>query len=356
VKIAGAVLHRYSLPLISELTLKYQTLSERRGLLLELVSDSGEEAFGDISPLDGFSHETLEQAEQAGRSLLPRLLRRDIADDIPDNLPASVLFAVETALLRLRAKEQSIEPLRLLNANARDSVSVNGLLTGHRETILDRAVDLVKRGFTTLKLKVGQKPVDDDIYIVKAVRKAIGDSVGLRLDANRGLSIDDFAVFVESVSECNIEYIEEPTDDIRRLLGTQSETAARLPIALDESLLDIQPDDLVFFSSGIRAIVVKPTLLGFNRAHRFCAVANHLGIPATISSAFCSGVGMLPHIRLAASVNDRDIAAGFDTMSWFSQDLLTRPIEMSDGRIHLAHLPSVRASLDRDLLTEVSRA
>ena len=47
------------------------------------------------------------------------------------------------------------------------------------------SINAVKRGFETLKIKVG-KDADKDIERMKAIREAVGYDVKLRIDANQG--------------------------------------------------------------------------------------------------------------------------------------------------------------------------
>lgn len=46
-------------------------------------------------------------------------------------------------------------------------------------------MDAIKRGYTTLKIKVG-KDSKKDMDRMKAIRQAVGYDVNLRIDANQG--------------------------------------------------------------------------------------------------------------------------------------------------------------------------
>ncbi len=355
-KVQSAAVYSYRLPLLRQLQLKGQTLTHRDGLLLEISCDDRLTVFGDICPLPGFSYESLAQATGAARAVLPQLPGHDIHADVPDLAPPSVAFAIESSLQQLRALDAGTSPPALLRPDHRPTVSVNGLLIGSEEQIYERTERLVAEGYATLKLKVGRRDVRDDIRIVGEVRKLAGDSIALRLDANRSMTPDSYEQFARAVVAYDIEYIEEPIESIRKLFGVYPDLVPLLPVALDETLSDLRPDELAFFGGGTAAIVVKPTILGFSKACRLCDIAGQLSIAATISAAFCSGVGLLPHIWLAASVNDRDVAAGFDSAAWLMDDLLDAPVAIDNGSIDLKQLPITTGNVDRSKLTEIDRA
>ena len=356
VKISRAILYAYELPLKRELVLYGESYLSREGLLLELQTDTGDEAWGDICPLPWFSQEKLIHSEEMARRELRELVGRDIDDIRQKFVPPSLAFGVETAILQLRTRKNGVLPAELLSPGCRRRISVNGLLTGDDESIFCRARDLVEAGFRSLKLKVGRRTVDEDTRLVKELRRIVGDSVSLRLDGNHLMPPDSYEQFARAVVTENIEYIEEPTNDPDTFYGAHPKLEQILPVAIDELLSLTRPDNLKNLVGGAAAIVVKPTILGFDKAHRFCEVAKRLSIPATISAAFCSAVGLLPHVWLAAAVNDRDIASGFDSANWFADDLLKPGVDMSNGYIDLARLPDPETCLDRTLLMEIDRA
>ena len=57
-------LFQYRLPLVAALKLKGALLLERKGLLVRLANPTGAVGWGEVSPLPGFSRESLEEARQ----------------------------------------------------------------------------------------------------------------------------------------------------------------------------------------------------------------------------------------------------------------------------------------------------
>ena len=117
-ELKSARLYKFSLPFKHPLELKHTTLHQRDGLILILTDTSGHFGMGEISPLPGFSRETMETAVYKTTMLVDRMInfgeltahihsRRDTSWD-KRTAPSVVHFGVETALLSLLANARRI--------------------------------------------------------------------------------------------------------------------------------------------------------------------------------------------------------------------------------------------------------
>ena len=56
---------------------------------------------------------------------------------------------------------------------------------------------------------MGRRPSPlEDAAVVRAVRRAVGDDVALRVDANRLWALSDAVVFGQEVADCGLQFIE----------------------------------------------------------------------------------------------------------------------------------------------------
>ncbi len=369
-KITRMSCYAYELPLRSTLILKGVPLNCRRGLLLRLEDDGGRIGWGEIAPLPGFSRETPESAhaqfqqvcqELVGKALPERLERLDggFNDWLGQiKLLPSIRFGIETCVLQLIAQEQGKPVRTLLSDKVRDSVAVNALLTGAEEEIVARAAELRDQGYTTFKLKVGSRSFYDDVQIVFRVRDAIGRGATLRLDANRSFDSVEARRFGEAVKGAGIDYIEEPVRNYLELLHVTNRGGFPLPIALDESLLSISPKGLTPLR-GVRAVVLKPTLLGYEWSMWFARRAQRAGMIAVASSAFESSLGLRMIAALGGCFNGgtegSDIAMGLSTLDWLAEDLVSPPVSIVNGRIDLTVSQALPVEVHHHSLKELSR-
>ncbi len=234
----------------------------REGFILEWDGK-----FGEIAPLPGLSGETLDEALQEVKEWM--LVGR------PPTLP-SVRFGIASAQRLLKSVKL---PLCGLGP---------------------------KKDFSVLKLKLGSLPLSEAIALAKEYR-----GHGLKADCNRAWSLEEALFFASHFKPEDFIYLEEPVRSIEELIVFSQKT--HFPIALDESI----HTDWSKIPS-LRAIVVKPTLLG-----SILKVKPPLEL--VLSSSYESGLGLVHIANLAKGKTP----LGLDTV--FPADLLTHPIECSKG-------------------------
>lgn len=313
----------FTLPLVAPLRLGEQTYTERSGLLLRVEKD-GVVGWGEASPLPGFSpdsfdeaHAALGDAEAVATAAYDALAPDPHADLFSLGLPPSAQAAVEGAVLSLIARERGTTVARLLNPDAAETVLVNGLLPrADRDETLARARELAAAGYRAVKLKVGGDAREDAAF-VEVVAETLGPGVALRLDANRAWSKTEALRFADALAGLSIDYVEEPVANPADLLAV----AERLPVALDESLVGMQPDSLDWHAYA-RAVILKPMLLGgVVSAWRWAEAAQRRGMIPVVSAAFESGVGTGLNAALAAALGGV-VPAGLDPYRWLARDVL----------------------------------
>jgi O-succinylbenzoate synthase len=342
--------YRYKLPLKKTLVVGRMRLTHREGLILELGGERGQQALGEVAPLPGLNEETLQQATDDIARLQSAILDKELPEGLdllngaferwlkPLALAPSVRFGMETAILGLIAAGRGLPLGRLISSKARSQVSLNALLTGSHESVLSEAARLKDAGYGTFKVKVGRRSLEKEIRLVGALRDSLGPAAQLRLDANRGWDVEQAVAAIESLTSMNIDYIEEPLQEPSMLMELASRTEMALPFALDESLAGVDPE-VITFPSNVSAIILKPTVLGLEKTVQLARRAEKEGVKSVISSAFESDFGLKVLCHVAAAVNNRDVAAGLGTASWFVKGLSTDPPPINNGCLAVTPLP-----------------
>ncbi|WP_309550559.1 enolase C-terminal domain-like protein [Rhizobium rhizogenes] len=118
---------------------------------------------------------------------------------------------------------------------AYDSHSMEGLKVG-----VTRAARARDEGYRAIKTKIGYPTLAEDIEVVRALRKTIGDDMELMVDYNQSLSIPEAVRRIHALQGEGVSWVEEPTlqDDwkghaaIRRKAG--------LPIQMGENWCGIE--------------------------------------------------------------------------------------------------------------------
>lgn len=180
-------------------------------------------------------------------------------------------------------------------------------------------------GVSTFKIKVAEKgqSLDDDLRRVNAVRQLRPDA-RLRVDANRGWSVDEAVEAAEKLGE--LEYIEQPCATVEELAEVKRRVGT--PIAADESIRRAADPYRVAQLHTADVAVCKVAPLG--GVARLVRIARELHLGVTVASALDTAVGM--DAGLVAAKLTSSLAAGLATQRLFVEDV-AEPRAITDGRM-----------------------
>ncbi|WP_297122113.1 o-succinylbenzoate synthase [uncultured Enterobacter sp.] len=300
-----AQVYRWQIPMDAGVVLRDRRLKTRDGCFVHL--QVGErEGWGEVSPLPGFSLESLEDA-QAALTAWVQAWRSGESPSLPE-MP-SVAFGISCALAEL-------------NGTLPDAANYRAapLCTGDPDELF--ALLSAMPGEKVAKIKVGLYEAVRDGMVANLLLEAIPD-LRLRLDANRAwtpLKARQFAKYVNPAYRSRIAFLEEPckTRDDSRAFARET----GIVIAWDESLREA---DFEFVAEpGVSAVVIKPTLTGsLETVREQVAAAHALGLTAVISSSIESSLGLTQLARVAAWLTP-DTVPGLDTLSLMQAQLIRR--------------------------------
>ncbi|WP_091469273.1 o-succinylbenzoate synthase [Paenarthrobacter nitroguajacolicus] len=188
-----------------------------------------------------------------------------------------------------------------------------------------------------VKIKVAERgqSLGEDIARVSAVREALPNAA-IRVDANGGWDIDQAVEALGKLSAVELEYAEQPVPTIEGLAEVRRRLAvAGTPvlIAADESVRKEDDPLRVARAGAADLIVVKVAPLG--GVARALDIVEQAGLPAVVSSALDTSVGIRAGLALAAALPSLPYACGLGTVSLFTSDITLDPLVADDGAIQL---------------------
>ncbi|MFJ5954560.1 o-succinylbenzoate synthase [Paenarthrobacter sp. NPDC092416] len=218
----------------------------------------------------------------------------------------------------------------------RDSIPVNATVPA---VSAERVPEVLARfgRVDAVKVKVAERGqlLADDIHRVTAVRQALPDAA-IRVDANGGWDIKQAVEALRALSDLGLEYAEQPVPDIEGLAEVRRRLAAAgtpVLIAADESVRKEDDPLKVARAGAADLIVVKVAPLGGVR--RALDIVAQAGLPAVVSSALDTSVGIRAGLALAAALPELPYACGLGTVSLFGSDITLDPLVADDGAIRL---------------------
>jgi O-succinylbenzoate synthase len=200
-----------------------------------------------------------------------------------------------------------------------------------------------------VKVKVAERgqSLDDDAARVAAVRAAL-PGAAIRVDANGGWDVPSAVEALTRLAGVGLEYAEQPVPTIDGLAEVRRQLrAAGTPvlIAADESVRKESDPLKVARAGAADLIVVKVAPLGGVR--RALDIVAQAGLPAVVSSALDTSVGIRAGLALAAALPELPYACGLGTVSLFESDISLDPLVADDGAIRLRDVSADAGLLER---------
>lgn len=220
----------------------------------------------------------------------------------------SVRFAVEQCLKDLEAGgTKTLFPSDF--TLGRMGIPINGLVwMGDKATMKQRIRAQIEGGYSTVKMKIGAIGIDDELELLRAVRKEYGaGDITLRVDANGAFNARNAMNVLQRLAELEVHSIEQPVAP--GLFEVMEELCActPIPIALDEDLIGLNTDDAkadLLDHVKPQHIVIKPSLVGgWAATHEWIDLATARGIGWWITSALESSIGLNAIAQFTATLN-----------------------------------------------------
>lgn len=288
-------------------------------MILELEAQTGLVGQGEAAPLPGYSVESLDEVEASLVSLrfsrpLDDAFARDAKEAVArsmaefDGLPPSAAFAVEMALFDLLGHHHRASVADLLNAASSVEMGaatlVPRLSPDDLRTFVRRAA---QKGTRTFKLKVGASGLEEDLAFARLLRETAGPYARIRLDANQSIAPQDVGAWLDRSFGLDPEFFEEPTS----IEGLEALEESPVPLALDESLREPGRALRLLDQSWLRAIVLKPMVLGgLLPSLEIANIVRGQGLDVVVSHLFDGPVAHAATTCLALAVASDEVDAG----------------------------------------------
>jgi L-alanine-DL-glutamate epimerase-like enolase superfamily enzyme len=293
-------------------------------LLVEIVDSDGAVGVGEAPQVWAVTGDNLAGARACVEGPLAAVLRGRESSDLHELTRAvraavvgntSAKAAIDVALHDLVARRIGV-PLTVLlggtGLRVRTDVTVSA---GDEESLVANAIRRHGEGFTTLKLKVGTDAVADVRHVL-AVRRAVGSTVTLRLDANQGWTAREAVRVISALEDAgaDLELVEQPVraQDLAGLAWVTDRVGT--PVMADESVFSV--GDLSTLIQRRAADMVNVKLVkagGLIPARTLLELARAHDMGTMVGSMMETSVGVGAAASLASAmgttqVNDLDAA------------------------------------------------
>lgn len=257
--------------------------------------------------------------------------------------------AVETALFDALGQRVGLPVSELLGGRLHDRLPVAWTLaSGDTARDIAEAEHMLAIGrHQIFKLKIGRKPVRDDVAHVAAIKKALGDKASVRVDVNMAWSELEARYGLPALADAGCELVEQPVahpEAMARLRG-------QYPIAImaDESLTGPVSAFQLAKSAAADVFAIKTEQSGgLQAAQQVAAIADAAQIALYGGTMLEGAVGSIASAHVFATF--RDLRWGTELFGplLITEEILTRPLVYQGFHLELPTGPGLGITLDED--------
>lgn len=352
------------LPLARPIKMSGVEIATSENVFARIETDDGHVGWGEASAAPTMTGETVESMVAAVEYLAPFMDGRDPAA-FEENLGemnwrmygnASAKTIMEMALYDIAGKAQQKSVAELLGTVRRTEIPVLYMLaTGNIDVDVAEAGERAQAGVTHMKIKVGGKPVEQDIERTIAIRKAVNGGVQLSADCNQGWTHEEALTYVEAASE-SLDFLEQPImgHDIEGMAMIAAASACA--IGADEGLHsvgDVHKHNDMGAAKGGSLKMIK--LGGVTRAYQAAELFDELGMHVNMAGKVAeSSVSSAAVLQLAAAAPSIEWGVSV-TCQYLKEDVCKDHLDVVNGQVTVPTGAGLGVEVDEEALSKFLR-
>jgi muconate cycloisomerase len=321
------------------------TVNSTQSVIVEVFTDEGLIGIGETDPALMFTGES----QQTVMTMLKHHIGPAILDCDPMQIEAihnrldSVCVdnpfakaAIDLACHDLMGKALGVPVYQLLGGMVRERIPVMWSLGSETPEINAReAVSKVESGYKTIGLKLGNYPPDVDVERVARVRKAVGEGIQLRCDANQAWDVNTAIKTIRRLEEFGVKMIEQPIPkwDLEGL--AQIKSSVDIPLGVDESLTSVHDALRIIQTDAADFYSIKTTKHGgLHNSKKIAVLVQTSGGKLFVNSMIEMGVSVMAGLHFAASTPGLfKIGQALNSVRRLKDDILKEPVLYEGGEI-----------------------
>ncbi|MFV5233061.1 muconate/chloromuconate family cycloisomerase [Acinetobacter baumannii] len=266
--------------------------------------------------------------------------------------------AIQTALLDIQAKRLGVPLSEVLGGRLRNSLPVLWTLaSGDTEKDIAEARKMIElKRHNTFKLKIGARPLQQDVDHVIAIKKALGADVSVRVDVNRAWSELECIHGIQQLQDGGIDLIEQPC------AIQNTEALARLTLRFDVAIMADEaltgPDSAYRIAKNHGADVFAVKIEQSGGLIEACEVGKIAGL---------AGIDLYGGTMLegpVGSIASAHVFATFETLAFgtelfgpllLTEEILKEPLRYENFELHLPTAPGLGIEIDEDKIEKLRR-
>ena len=361
-RITGVDIFRAAIPMVAPFRISLGVISDAEYLFVRITTSEDVSGWGEATPFPPITGDTQAINTAAATDLARLLLGKDPLD-IEGRVAEMERFlafnsssraAFDMALHDVAGKVSGLPLYALLGGGRRLLATDATVGLGEPDVMAQQAAELKRSGVPAIKVKLGTT-AEEDVERIATIRKAIGNELPLRIDANQGWDFPTAVRVLTRLASSGIEYCEQPIahwdyDNFKRL-----RERVAIPIMADESVFDHH--DAFRLTAGGCCDFLNIKLAksgGIRTALKIDAVAQACGARCMLGCMLETRLGLTAAAHLV-SARPNICYADLDSHLQLKEDPILGGARWQGGTIELPTEPGIGADVDPTFLAGCER-
>ncbi len=361
-QISQIEIFKLTIPLKKPFIISLGSISNAQNIIVVIRTDKGLSGFGECSPFMTINGESQETCFVVGQTLAKILKGKDPLDikgnmELMDKIiygNSSIKSAFDIAMHDIASQNAGMPLYQFLGGkNNKVLITDYTISIDDPQKMAADAITIKEAGFPVIKVKLGEGK-EIDVERIKAIRKAIGKKLPLRIDANQGWDVHTAIKTLQALEKYNIQYCEEPIPRWDFMNLKKIKNKSLIPIMADEScsdhhdakrLIQLHACDMFNLKLGKSS--------GLFKAQKIIGLAERENMIMQVGGFMESKITMTANAHLALS-SKNILHCDFDTPLMFAEDPVSGGIVYKEkGIIELPDTPGLGAWIDKERLDKM---
>jgi L-Ala-D/L-Glu epimerase len=340
------------------------TIYKVENVILVIRTNKEITGFGECSPFMTINGESQSTCFIVGQYLAKALKGKDPLDiegsmKLMDKIiygNASIKSAFDIALHDIAAQYAGIPLYKFLGGEKNKTLITDYTVSiGDPQKMAIDALKIKQAGYPVVKVKLGEDK-KSDVARIKAIRKAIGKKIPIRIDANQGWSVKTAIKTLQALKDFNIQFCEEPIPrwDFMNLAKVKKKSP--IPVMADESCSDHHDAQRLIQLGACDMFNLKlGKSSGLLKAQKIIRLAEKENMTMQVGGFMESKIVVTANAHLALC-SKNILHCDFDTPLMFAEDPVTGGIVYKEnGVIEVPDTAGLGAWIDGERLDKLEK-
>src|SRR5450755_1123598 len=334
------------------------TMYHAQNLFVRIETDEGLTGVGECSAFPlivGESQSTCYEMAKDFAGLWKDTDAQDIEGRLKDldNFTAfnsTVTSGLAMALYDLASQNAGLPLYKYLGGNKKPLETDLTIGIDDPETMAATALEFKNKGVRFIKIKLG-KDGKTDLLRVQLIRRTIGDSIRLRIDANQGWDFETAKEVLVKMGDCDIDFCEQPLRRWNDCRLPELRKISPVKIMADESVFNHHDASRLIAAGACDYINIKFAKSGgIAEAQRINKVCEEKGIACMMGGMLESRLALTACAHFALSQNNIQFYDMDTCLLGHKADPVIGGVQYRGYFLEVPEIPGIGAEMDEEFL------